>query len=171
MGVDDDPGERPSALLDAFSRALPDLVRSASSPDRIAYARDLWPRHHLEVSAGRIAEHRPALVVWPRDPAEVASVVRFCAGEGVPIVPFGAGSGVCGGVLPDARTVVLDLKRLSRWRKLDPEAPSIEVEAGALGIRLEEDLQARGFTTGHFPSSILCSTAGGWVAARGAGQC
>jgi alkyldihydroxyacetonephosphate synthase len=30
---------------------------------------------------------------------------------------------------------------------------------------------AKGFTLGHFPSSILCSTVGGWVAARSAGQC
>ena len=155
----------------AIAEALPDLRQSASPADRIAYARDLWPRHHLDVSAGRIAEHRPGLVVWPRDTAEVAAVVRFCAAEGVPLVPFGAGSGVCGAVLPDARTVVLDLKRLERWRKLDTDEPSLEVGAGALGIRLEEDLQAKGFTAGHFPSSILCSTVGGWVAARGAGQC
>src|SRR5260370_594363 len=155
----------------SIARALPGLAHSAAGPDRIAYARDLWPRHHLEVSAGHVAEHRPALVVWPRDAAEVAAVVRFCAAEGVPLVPFGAGSGVCGGVLPDPRTVVLDLKRLERWRKLAPEGPTLDVEAGALGIRLEEDLAARGYTAGHFPSSILCSTAGGWVAARGAGQC
>jgi alkyldihydroxyacetonephosphate synthase len=158
-------------IAEDLAKALPHLRRSDAGPDRVAYARDLWPRHHLEVSAGRVAEHRPGLVVWPKDTAEVAAVVRFCAEEGVPLVPFGAGSGVCGAVLPDPRTVVLDLKRLERWRKLDPEVPSLEVEAGALGIRLEEDLQARGFTAGHFPSSILCSTAGGWVAARGAGQC
>src|SRR5262249_9580930 len=111
-------------LARALAAALPDLAQSASYPDRIAYAPDLWPRHPLEVSAGRIAEHRPALVVWPRDTAEVAAVVGFCAGEGVPLVPFGAGSGVCGGVLPDPRTVVLDLKRMERWRRLDPDAPS-----------------------------------------------
>jgi alkyldihydroxyacetonephosphate synthase len=158
-------------LAAALAQALPDLRLSASPVDRIAYARDLWPRHHLDVAQGRIAEHRPALVAWPRDAAEVAAVVRYCAAEGVPLVPYGAGSGVCGGILPDSRTLVLDLKRLDRWRKLDPEAPTLEVEAGALGIRLEEDLQARGFTAGHFPSSILCSTVGGWLAARGAGQC
>ncbi|MFT3773755.1 MAG: FAD-binding protein [Minicystis sp.] len=158
-------------LSEALSRALPDLRQSDSPVDRVAYARDLWPRHHLDVSAGRVAEHRPGLVVWPGDTAEVAAVVRFCAAEGIPIVPFGAGSGVCGGILPDSRTVVLDLKRLDRWRRLDTEAPSLDVEAGALGIRLEEDLQAKGWTAGHFPSSILCSTVGGWLAARGAGQC
>ncbi len=47
----------------------------------------------------------------------------------------------------------------------------LEVGPGALGITLEEEVQREGFTIGHFPSSIICSTVGGWVAARGAGQC
>jgi len=155
----------------ALGQALPNLTVSASPVDRIAYARDLWPRHHLAVADGRIADHRPGVVVWPNTTEDVASVVRFCAKEGIPLVPFGAGSGVCGGVLPDERTVVLDLKRLDRVRRLDAEAGVLDVEAGALGIRLEEDLNAAGYTLGHFPSSILCSTVGGWVAARSAGQC
>ena len=39
-----------------------------------------------------------------------------------------------------------------------------------MGLPLEEELDRRGFTLGHFPSSILCSTVGGWIAARSAGQ-
>ena len=157
-------------LASSAERAIPAIRKSDAPVDQVAYARDLWPRHHIAVRDGRIAEHRPALVTWPTTTEEVASVVRFCAAEGVPLVPYGAGSGVCGGILPDPRTVVLDLKRMSAWRSLD-RAPSVDVEAGALGIRLEEDLQTRGFTLGHFPSSILCSTVGGWIAARSAGQC
>src|SRR6202034_441643 len=53
----------------------------------------------------------------------------------------------------------------------DTEAPTLDVEAGALGLPLEDALVREGFTLGHFPSSILCSTVGGWVAARSAGQC
>jgi alkyldihydroxyacetonephosphate synthase len=67
--------------------------------------------------------------------------------------------------------VVVDLKRMSRWRALHETAPSLDVEAGAMGLPLEEELVRRGYTLGHFPSSILCSTVGGWVAARSAGQC
>lgn len=158
-------------LAQAAEKALPSVRKSASHVDQVAYCRDLWPRHHIAVRDGRVAEHRPGLVVWPSTTEEVAEVVRFCAAEGVPLVPYGAGSGVCGGVLPDPRTVVLDLKRMSRWRGLDRSLPALDVEAGVLGIRLEEDLNAAGFTLGHFPSSILCSTPGGWVAARSAGQC
>ena len=159
------------SLLADLARALPGLPVSASAVDRVSYARDLWPRHHLAVSAGRDFEHRPAAIAWPRSTEEVASLVRYCRAEGVPLVPFGAGSGVCGGILPEARAVVCDLKRMRRTRTLDTEEPSIDVEAGALGITLEEDLNARGFTLGHFPSSILCSTVGGWIATRSAGQC
>lgn len=157
--------------VEALERAHPGLPCSNAPVDRICYARDLWPRHHLAVRAGRIAEHAPAAVAWPRDTAEVQRLVAWCAAEGVELVPFGAGSGVCSGVLPSEQTLVVDLKRMARWRRLDPEAGTVEVEAGVQGIRFEEELQARGLTVGHFPSSILCSTVGGWVAARGAGQC
>jgi alkyldihydroxyacetonephosphate synthase len=67
--------------------------------------------------------------------------------------------------------VVVDLKRMARIRHLDDAAPSVEVEAGRMGVPLEQELARAGLTLGHFPSSILCSTVGGWVAARSAGQC
>ncbi|HEY8075387.1 MAG TPA: FAD-binding oxidoreductase [Labilithrix sp.] len=144
---------------------------SEDAADRVAYARDLWPRHHLAVRAGNVGEHRPAAIVWPETTADVARIVRWAHDTGTPIVPFGAGSGVCAGVLPSERMIVLDLKKMSRWRKLDTHARTLDVEAGQMGLPLEEDLDRRGFTLGHFPSSILCSTVGGWVAARSAGQC
>ncbi|MBI4614581.1 MAG: FAD-binding oxidoreductase, partial [Planctomycetes bacterium] len=43
-------------------------------------------------------------------------------------------------------------------------------QAGILGETLERRLDAQGVTLGHFPSSIYCSTLGGWLAARSAGQ-
>ena len=42
---------------------------------------------------------------------------------------------------------------------------------GRWGCRSRRSSTGAGFTLGHFPSSILCSTVGGWVAARSAGQC
>ena len=147
------------------------LRASIDLADQVAYARDLWPRHHLDVRAGRVGDHRPGLIVWPESTLDVQAIVRWAHPRGIELVPFGAGSGVCGAILPSRDVVVVDLKRMARWRKLDTSAPCLEVEAGALGLPLEEELGRRGFTLGHFPSSILCSTVGGWVAARSAGQC
>jgi alkyldihydroxyacetonephosphate synthase len=162
----------PSAVTFAarLARAMPGLPVSEDAADRVAYARDLWPRHHLAVRAGNVAEHRPGAIVWPRSTGEVSALVKWAAATKTPLVPFGAGSGVCAGVLPREDVVIVDLKRMRAWRKLDPAAPSLDVEAGQMGMPLEEELDRRGFTLGHFPSSILCSTVGGWVAARSAGQ-
>src|SRR5437764_181627 len=46
----------------------------------------------------------------------------------------------------------------------------VETQPGVNGQHLEDALAAQGLTLGHFPSSIYCSTVGGWLAARGAGQ-
>jgi alkyldihydroxyacetonephosphate synthase len=152
-------------------QSLPGLRTSDDDADLVAYARDLWPRHHLAVRAGHPANHRPGAVVWPTSTDEVATLVRWARRRGVALVPFGAGSGVCAGVLPRESLVVVDLKRLGRIRSLDARAPLLDVEAGHMGLPLEQALARAGFTLGHFPSSILCSTVGGWVAARSAGQC
>jgi len=157
-------------VIDGLASVLPGVTVSQSSPDRVAYSRDLWPRRLLDVRAGRPDEHRPRAVVWPETTEHVVALTRFAKNEGLALVPFGAGSGVCGGVEPSDSTIVVDLKKMRSW-SIDRSPPLIDVGAGALGITLEEDLEREGFTIGHFPSSILCSTVGGWIAARGAGQC
>ncbi len=163
--------ETSTKLLDAAQKRIPSLRASANAADRVAYSRDLWPRHHLAVRAGNVGEHKPGIIVWPTSTAEVVEVVRFANETSTPIVPFGAGSGVCAGILPTEDSIVIDLKRMTKWRDLDRRAPSINVESGQMGMPFEEELNRKGFTLGHFPSSILCSTVGGWVAARSAGQC
>jgi alkyldihydroxyacetonephosphate synthase len=159
------------SLASAVSAELPGVRASDDEADRLAYARDLWPRHHMHVRAGREGSRRPGAIAWPTTTEDVARVVRWARAQGVPIVPFGAGSGVCGGVLPSEEVLVLDLKRMGRIRAIDRSAPLVDAEAGCMGLPLEEALERDGFTLGHFPSSILCSTVGGWLAARSAGQC
>src|SRR5206468_3028115 len=63
----------------------------------------------------------------------------------------------------------IDTKRL-RAMKIDAARSVVEFEPGILGWHLEERLNRQGLSLGHFPSSIMCSTVGGWLATRGAGQ-
>jgi alkyldihydroxyacetonephosphate synthase len=144
---------------------------STSPPDRVAYARDLWPRGLIGVRAGDVAPFPPDAIVWPESVAEVQAIVRLAVERAVPIVPFGAGSGVCGGTLPLHGGIVVDVKRMRRLLALDGDALTATFETGILGTALEHELGRRGYTLGHFPSSIMCSTLGGWLAARSAGQC
>jgi alkyldihydroxyacetonephosphate synthase len=160
---------RTHELIEELRRTLPGRV-STTPPDRVAYARDLWPRGLIAAGGGNPAPHPPDAIVWPTTTDEVVAIVRAAARAGTPIVPFGAGSGVCGGTLPVRGGLVVDLKRMRALVDVDALAGAATVEAGILGEHLEHELERRGFTLGHFPSSIMCSTFGGWLAARSAGQ-
>ena len=158
------------ALARDLAHALPSVATSERDVDRVSVARDLWPRHHLATRSGAERPDGPAVVAWPSTAEETSQVIRFAAARGVPVVPFGAGSGVCGGVLPSPDAIVLDTKRLGRVRDVSRDEMRVVVEAGVMGLPFEESLESAGLTLGHFPSSILCSTVGGWVATRSAGQ-
>ncbi|MFA7293548.1 MAG: FAD-binding oxidoreductase [Rhodocyclaceae bacterium] len=73
-------------------------------------------------------------VVRPGTTAEVAAVVRTCADAGVPMVPQGGNTSLCGAATPDAEgtAVVISVSRLNRLRALDPENNTITVEAGCV---------------------------------------
>jgi alkyldihydroxyacetonephosphate synthase len=158
-----------SALVVDLARVVGARAVSTLEADRFAYTRDLWPRDLLRLRAGEIAA-APSCVVWPETPEQVARVLELAERLELPVVAWGAGSGVAGGARPSQGGIVLDLKRLRAIRRIDVDDLRVEVEAGILGERLERALDERGLTLGHFPSSIVCSTLGGWLAARSAGQ-
>ncbi|MGH7899807.1 MAG: FAD-binding oxidoreductase, partial [Candidatus Binatia bacterium] len=133
-----------------------------------AHLHDQWVVSILRKREGRSAD--PAAVVLPGSTDDVAAVLEIAATERVAIVPFGAGSGVCGGaVAPDGAWVV-DLREMNRIGPLEETALLVSSQAGVMGAELERWLRGRGFTMGHFPQSIDISTVGGWVATRSAGQ-
>lgn len=157
-------------LLSGLTDIVGERRISTRRADKIAYSADFWPRAQIWKMAGDIERYPPDCVVWPETHDEVAKILAFCDEHLVPVVPYGAGSGVCGGTVPIHGGVVLDLKRLRTVGPVDAESMTVRVDAGVNGQHLEDELNARGFTLGHFPSSIMCSTVGGWLAARSGGQ-
>ncbi len=161
------------AELEALRRDLERVVGmrqvTVADTDRALYGRDLWPKAQLWQRRGEV-RYAPDVVVWPGTTDEVARIVRYARERHLPLTPFGAGSSVVAGAMPLRAGITLDLKRMRRLLSLDLSARRAVVQAGMIGQRLEDDLQRQGATLGHFPSSIYCSTVGGWIAARGAGQ-
>ncbi|MBK8014063.1 MAG: FAD-binding oxidoreductase [Deltaproteobacteria bacterium] len=158
-----------AALVADLARIVGSRRVSTLDGDRLIYSRDAWARDLIRVRGGQFP-CAPSCVVWPGSAAETARVLALAERLAVPVVPFGAGSGVAGGARPMEGGIALDVKRMSAIRQLDAESLRVEVEAGIVGQRLERRLNGHGLTLGHFPSSIGCSTLGGWLAARSAGQ-
>lgn len=160
----------PDIIRDRLASIVGDRRVSVADTDLDVYARDMWPRLMISLRAGEKLPHRPQVIVWPESTREVAAIIKTANSLGVPVVPYGAGSGVCGGAVPLGGGITVDMKRMDRLVSVRRDDMLCHVEAGKNGERFERELASRGFTFGHFPSSIYCSTVGGWIATRAAGQ-
>lgn len=134
-----------------------------------SHTHDTWPLSLIRSHFGSL-DTRPLCVVSPKSVEDVQAVLRFANREQVPVAPFGAGSGVCGGFLPGNRSIVIDMRQMNALVDLDEVSLTARVQAGMMGHHFEAALQERGYSMGHWPQSIELSTVGGWVSTRAAGQ-
>ena len=131
--------------------------------------RDTWMRSLMQARAsGR--EPRAGAVLRPSNTAELSAALRWAGETGTPVLPYGYGSGVCGGVLASAGSVVVDLRRMDAVLNIDDVSLRATVQAGMRGSDFEAALNERGLTMGHCPQSIEISSVGGWCATRASGQ-
>lgn len=113
----------------------------------------------------------PQAVVRPKTTEEVSKVLCLCNEHGVPVIPYGGGSGVLAGAeTRDEMAVVVDLSSLNDLIDIDEVALQVTCGAGMLIRNLEAAVQAKGFKLGHYPQSIELAQMGGLVATRSTGQ-
>jgi alkyldihydroxyacetonephosphate synthase len=165
---------QPLADLPAPRRALPSALAHLGSGDAIDRARHAIgraTRDLLRAMSGRLAD-TPELVVRPTSEQDVVDVLDWASGAGVPVVPFGGGTSVVGGVEPRGLdgAVSLDLCRLSGLVEVDATSRAARLRAGTLGPDVEALLAPHGLTLRFYPQSFERSTVGGWLATRAAGH-
>ena len=106
--------------LDDLRATLPDEALREVGDAYLAEPRGTW-----RGSAGA--------VVAPRNAEEVSQVVRFAAARGIPIVPWGGGTGLVGGqTMPDAAPILLTTERMRAIRAVHPAENVLIVEAGCI---------------------------------------
>ncbi|MFA5520984.1 MAG: FAD-binding oxidoreductase [Castellaniella sp.] len=156
------------------------LQLNQSRDERLAALAAIVGRGH--VLTGALAESslvdwrdrfsgRALAVVRPGSTEEVARVVAWCAEQGVPIVPQGGNTGLCGGATPDdsGTAIVLSLLRLNAVRSIDTDNDTMVVEAGCL---LQQVQQAAHDAGRLFPLSLAAEgscTIGGNLATNAGG--
>ena len=136
------------------------FCRGQSFPDWVAFR------------SGRF-EAFPDGVAAPRTGDDVRELLVAARAAGARVIPYGGGTSVLGHINPiagEAPVLTMSMEHLSRLRQIDPRSHLATFGAGANGQQVEEQLEAHGFTLGHFPQSFELSTLGGWVAARSSGQ-
>ena len=158
-------------------KAIGEALVSALGSDKVASdgealnARryDQWAVKHLRDWRGE-AVAAPGWIVRPRSVEDVQTVVRLVNEHRVPLIPYGLGSGVCGGIEPTRDAILLDMGAMNRVRFIDSDDLLASFDAGLNGMEAEEAVAAQGLTIGHWPQSIAISSVGGWVSTRASGQ-
>lgn len=155
-------------LLRQLRDVAPDARIDETPSERDSRSRDRWPEAGKWSGADQ-DRHRPCAVVRPASTEEVSAVMQAASAAGVPVVPFGAGSGVVGGVVNEGAFISLDLGALTAPPVFDDERGEVTVGAGVLGADLEEAARERGRRIPHYPQSLALASVGGLVATRSSG--
>jgi len=158
-------------------RLKPPASLSFCSTEHYDRAAHTYGKSFPEYTRGLLGNYgsAPDVVAYPRNEADVASVLDWAGGAQASVTPFGGGSSVVGGVEPrrDGRyqaAVTIDLRELGRVIEVDKTSRAASIEAGVFGPALEAQLKPQGLTLRHFPQSFECSTLGGWIATRSGGH-
>ncbi|NWX94636.1 LDHD protein, partial [Nothoprocta ornata] len=86
----------------------------------------------------------PDVVVWPQDVHQVQELAALCYRHDVPMVPFGTGTGLEGGVNAMQGGVCFDLSRMDRISELRVEDFTVAVEPGVTRKALNSYLHSSG---------------------------
>jgi D-lactate dehydrogenase (cytochrome) len=144
-----------AALAELSAHLGERLVTSGSVLDQ--HSRD--ESHHLPVA--------PRAVALCGCLEDVLVVLRVCREHTLPVVPFGAGTGLEGGAIPVAGGISVDLSHMNRILRMSPEDLDVSVEAGVTLSVLNRRLRDDGMFFPVDPGSD--PTMGGMVATRASG--
>lgn len=116
----------------------------------------------------RFESAQPLAIVRPADAATTAQVLLLAAEHGVPVVPYGAGTGLMGGARTTRPGIVLDTERLNR---IEVHAADRLVWAGSGAILRDVDaaLRQHGLCLGHDPWTFPVATVGGTLSTNSLG--
>ncbi|XP_035943977.2 putative D-lactate dehydrogenase, mitochondrial isoform X1 [Halichoerus grypus] len=142
-------------LSKGFVEALKAVV---GSPHTSTAAADREQHGHDE------SMHRcqpPGAVVWPQNVEQVSRLAALCYSQGVPIIPFGTGTGLEGGVCAVQGGVCMNLTHMDRILKLNAEDFSVVVEPGVTRKTLNTYLRDSGlwFPVDPGADASLCGMA------------
>jgi glycolate oxidase subunit GlcD len=154
-------------------------VPAALSPRLVRTLGDIVGRDHVVTDPNRLVVYEsdgltayrvlPRAVVLPDSTRQVAEVVRVLHGEGIPVVPRGAGTGLSGGALPTPEGVVVGTARMNRILSIDAVNRLARVQPGVINARLTEATRPHGLYYAPDPSSQSTCTLGGNIAENSGG--
>jgi glycolate oxidase len=146
-----------------FNKAFEELEkileeRVTQSPmHRMAYSRDWSPRESRALDL-------PDLVVIPRTTEEMVRIAQVALRYGIPVVPFGGGTGMGGGTATWKGGIMVETKGMNQVLEVDEKNFAVTVQAGITIWELNEVLAHKRLWLPHQPESKRSCTIGASIA-------
>jgi glycolate oxidase len=116
-----------------------------------------------------VYQQLPLVTVIPETVDQVQAILRLCHLHRVPLVPRGAGTGLCAGAMPHAEGVLLVMSKLDKILHINQNTATATVQPGVRNLALTDAAQPFGLYYAPDPSSQIACTIGGNVAENSGG--
>jgi glycolate oxidase len=116
-----------------------------------------------------VYRQKPLAVVLPETVEQIKQVLKICKQHNTPVVTRGAGTGLAGGAMPLAQSIVLGLSKLNKIKSVDVEKQLAVLEPGVRNIAISEAVAEHGLYYAPDPSSQIACSIGGNVAENSGG--
>lgn len=146
-----------SILIDELLTVLKEDQVSTNETVRQLHSKD--ESHHDSVL--------PDLVVFPRSTTDVQAILKIANRLLVPVVPFGAGSGLEGNAIPVQHGISIDFSQMNAILEIRPEDLLVKVQPGVTRLQLNQELKKFGLQFTVDPGAD--ATIGGMVSTNASG--
>ncbi|MDR2866415.1 MAG: FAD-binding oxidoreductase, partial [Methanomassiliicoccaceae archaeon] len=147
------------SIVDKIEKIVGKEGYSTKIADRYAYGFD-----------ASIFHNSPDIVIQPRSTEQVSDIMKIANAEKIPVVPRGAGTGLCGSAVPIRGGIVLDMSRMNKVKEISVGDMWCIVEAGCVYNDINAALGKYGFQFPCVPGSAEACTIGGMVALNASGM-
>jgi D-lactate dehydrogenase (cytochrome) len=145
-----------NAVVEELSRLLGDRLSTSMAV-----------REHHGTDLSYHAPHPPDAVAFALTTEDVVEIVKICARNGVPVIPFGAGTSLEGHITAPQGGVCIDLGGMNQILEVNAEDMDATVEAGVTRKQLNEHLRDTGLFFPIDPGAD--ASLGGMSATRASG--
>ena len=154
-----------------FNKITPEIVdrlRETVGEDYVITSPEDLEKYGLDEIEARY-RHTPEVVVKPRTPEEIATIMRLANEYQIPVTPRGAGTGLSGGAVPVQGGVVLSFERMNEILEIDTDNMMVTVEPGVVLADMMRAVEAKGLFYPVDVSNLESCSVGGNVAENAGG--
>ena len=113
--------------------------------------------------------YAPDVIAKPRTASEIASLLKICNQNLIPVTPRGGGTGLTGGALPHFGGLVISMERFNSILEIDERNLQVTTEPGVITEVLQDAVKEKGLFYPPDPASKGSCFIGGNISENSGG--